>query len=128
MAIGEDVGSDRTRSDLEGDFLALCRRQRLPRPEVNARLGEDLVDFLWRRSRLIVETDGYVYHRGRVAFEDDRERDLRLRGAGFDVIRVSEKQLNVEPGRVAEAVAAALRVGPDAHRREDQGKRSAEVG
>jgi very-short-patch-repair endonuclease len=113
LPIADAPGRDRTRSDLERDFLALCRRHRLPGPEVNVWVSEDLVDFLWRRSRLIVETDGYVYHRGRAAFEDDRERDLRLRAAGFDVIRVSEKQVDEEPERVAEAVAAALRVGAD---------------
>lgn len=113
LPIGDDVASDRTRSDLESDFLAICSWHRLPRPEVNVRVGEDLVDFLWRRSRLIVETDSYLYHRGRAAFQDDRERDLRLRTAGFDVMRVSEKQVNEEPETVAEAVAAALRVGAD---------------
>jgi very-short-patch-repair endonuclease len=113
LPIGDGVERDRTRSDLERDFLRLCRRHGLAKPEVNVRVGRDLVDFLWRRSRLIVETDGYAYHRGRIAFEDDRERDLRLRTAGFDVIRVSEKQIDEEPRRVMEAVAAALRVGAD---------------
>lgn len=128
LPIGDGVERDRTRSDLERDFLHLCRRHGIAKPEVNVRVGEDLVDFLWRERWLVVETDSYLYHRGRAAFEDDRERDLRLRAAGFDVIRVSEKQLDTEPGRVAEAVAAALRVGPDAHRREDQGEYRAEIG
>jgi very-short-patch-repair endonuclease len=66
---------------------------------------------------LVVETDGYVYHRGRVAFEDDRARDLDLRARGFEVIRLGEKQVNEEPGLVAEVVGAALRVGADVTRR-----------
>jgi hypothetical protein len=35
---------DLTRSELERLFLALCRRHRLPRPEVNARVGSHEVD------------------------------------------------------------------------------------
>ena len=36
------------------------------------------VDFVWRDRRLIVEVDGYAYHRSPSTFEDDRERDVRL--------------------------------------------------
>ena len=48
LRLSDDAHGDRTRSDLEGDFLGLCRRHRLPTPEVNVRLGAHLVDFLWR--------------------------------------------------------------------------------
>lgn len=112
-----DEGADRTRSELERDFLRLCRRHRLPAPEVNVRIGPHLVDFLWRDNRLVVETDGYIYHRGRVAFEDDRSRELDLRARGFGVICLAGRQIDKEPGRVAEVVGAALRVGADDARR-----------
>jgi very-short-patch-repair endonuclease len=107
LPLGAEEG-DRTRSDLERDFLRLCRRHRLPEPEVNVRVGKDLVDFLWRERRLVVETDGYVPHRGKIAFQDDRERDLRLRGLDFTVIRLSERQINEEPVRIAEALRGEL--------------------
>jgi very-short-patch-repair endonuclease len=113
VPLGDDEKSDGTRSDLERDFLRLCRRHRLPAPEVNVRVGSHLVDFLWRERRLVVETDGYAYHSGRAAFQDDRARDLDLRARGFEVIRLAEKQVNEEPRRVAEVVGAALRVGAD---------------
>lgn len=64
LRIGFGKPSDRTRSELEHLFLDLCRRHRLPMPEVNVRIGRHLVDFLWREQRLVVETDGYRYHRG----------------------------------------------------------------
>jgi hypothetical protein len=48
LRLGPDIESDRTRSDLERDFLRLCRRYRLPPPEVNVRVGRWTVDFLWR--------------------------------------------------------------------------------
>jgi very-short-patch-repair endonuclease len=113
LPLGHHDQSDRTRSDLERDFLRLCRRNGLPAPEVNVRIGRHLVDFLWRNSWLVVETDGYRYHRGRQAFEDDRARDLDLRERGYEVIRLTGRQVADEPRRVAEAVSAALRVGAD---------------
>jgi len=100
--------SDRTRSDLERDFLRLCRRHRLPAPEVNARTGPFTVDFLWRRQRLIVEVDGYAAHSGRQAFTDDRIRDARLAVLGFDVQRIADCQFANDAGAVAETVRAIL--------------------
>ncbi|MDX6608671.1 MAG: hypothetical protein QOF85_596 [Solirubrobacterales bacterium] len=108
LPIGDDDAEDRTRSDLEGDFLRLCRRHRLPRPEVNVRVGPYLVDFLWRERQLAVETDSYLYHRGKTAFQDDRGRELGLMRRGFEVLRLSEHQLDEEPARVAETLAARL--------------------
>jgi very-short-patch-repair endonuclease len=63
-------------------------------------------------------TDGYRYHRGRQAFEDDRTRDLELHARGFDVVRLGEKQVGKQPDRVARLLRAALasprhRVEPD---------------
>lgn len=116
LPLGDDEGRDRTRSDLELDFLGLCRRHRLPAPRVNVRVGRHLVDFLWRDRRVVVETDSYLYHRGREAFQGDRARDLDLRALGFQVIRLSEKQVNDEAPQVAAALRHALRVGADASR------------
>lgn len=108
LPVEDDHSTDRTRSDLEAAFLGLCRRHRLPLPEVNVRVGRHLVDFLWRERRLVVETDSYLYHRGKAAFQDDRARDLELRRRGFEVLRLSEMQVEEEPGRVAEVLRAAL--------------------
>jgi very-short-patch-repair endonuclease len=115
LPIGSEASRDRTRSDLEQDFLRLCKRHCLPTPEVNVRIGPHLVDFLWRDRRLIVETDGYGYHRGRQAFRDDRVRDLDLRRRGFEVVRLSEEQVGAEPERVAEVLRAML-ARPPVHR------------
>ncbi|HEU5063307.1 MAG TPA: type IV toxin-antitoxin system AbiEi family antitoxin domain-containing protein [Solirubrobacterales bacterium] len=109
----DGIESDRTRSDLETYFLALCRHHGLSAPEVNVKLGEWEVDFLWRSRRLVVETDSWTYHRGSAAFQDDHARDLDLRAAGYTVLRFSELQLEEEPGRVAADVARALAVIPE---------------
>ena len=109
--LGLDLGgiaTDGTRSDLERAFLLLCRRHRLPVPEVNVTIGRYTVDFLWRRGRLIVETDGYAAHRGRQAFEDDRARELYLHDRGYRVRRFSDRQIGGRAGEVAHAIRAEL--------------------
>jgi very-short-patch-repair endonuclease len=70
--------------------------------------GRWTVDFLWRAEQIAVETDFYDYHRGRIAFQDDRERDLGLRRRGFEVHRFSESQVNGQPAEVAADLRDAL--------------------
>jgi very-short-patch-repair endonuclease len=108
LPLGEDQIPDPTRSELEHRFLRLCRRHRIPAPEVNVPIHGFTVDFLWLEQRLVVETDGYRYHRGRQAFEDDRARDLQLRLRGIQVLRFSYMQVVEAPGAVAAAIRAAL--------------------
>jgi very-short-patch-repair endonuclease len=100
--------TDRTRSELEHMFLQLCKTHDLPMPDVNVRIDSLLVDFLWRKRRLIVETDGFQYHNGRAAFEDDRNRDLKLKALGYEVVRLSYRQVAEEPTRVANLLASIL--------------------
>jgi Protein of unknown function (DUF559) len=107
----DGIETDRTRSDLEGEFLRLCGRHGLPRPEVNVKVGEREVDFLWRPQGLVVEVDSFAYHCGSVAFQEDHARDLDLRALGFAIHRFTELQLEEEPGRVVADVARALTGG-----------------
>jgi very-short-patch-repair endonuclease len=100
--------SEPTKSELEHQFLGLCRRFRLSMPEVNVLIGSRQVDFLWPSQRLVVETDGYRYHRGAHAFEDDHDRDLELRAQGYDVLRFTYRQVTDEPRRVAAALSGSL--------------------
>jgi hypothetical protein len=66
-----------TESELEEEFLALCRAAGLPLPERQVHIipgdGEAAVrvDFCWRAQKLVVETDGGRYHR--------TPRDVRIR-------------------------------------------------
>lgn len=108
LPTGSEDRPDPTRSELEERFLALCKRHRIPPPEVNRHVGAFEVDFLWREARLVVETDGYAFHRGRSHFESDRRRDLALRRLGYDVMRLSYSQVVGEPGQVAASLRAAL--------------------
>ncbi|MFN8162356.1 MAG: DUF559 domain-containing protein [Solirubrobacterales bacterium] len=111
LQTGLDESSEPTRSELEHLFLRLCRRHRLPTPEVNVRIGSREVDFLWREHRVVVETDGYRYHRGSTAFEDDHDRDLELHTEGFDVLRFTYRQVTSTPERVGAAIDESLQGG-----------------
>lgn len=108
LRLDNEDATDRTRSDLEQTLLSICRRHGMSQPEVNVRIGSFLVDFLWREERLVVETDSYRYHRGRVAFQDDRRRELELMRLGYSVLRLSETQIDEAPKRVGEVLGAEL--------------------
>jgi very-short-patch-repair endonuclease len=90
-----------TRSELERRFLELVREAGLPTPSVNAFVAGHEVDALWMDHALVVELDGYEHHRSRAAFERDRRRDLELRLAGFEVLRLTWQRVANEPAVVA---------------------------
>jgi very-short-patch-repair endonuclease len=98
----------RTRSDLEDDFLRLCRRAGLPTPIAGAEIEGIEVDFYFPGTRLIVELDHYDYHRTPHEFDNDRRRDALLKTKGYEVLRVSDAWLNGDPGGVAGTVRQLL--------------------
>jgi very-short-patch-repair endonuclease len=102
-----DVGD--VRSDLESDFLALCRRHGLPRPEVNVAVGDHVVDFLWPEQRLVVEVDGWEFHKDRASFASDRRRDIDLTLAGLTVARLTHDDVTHAEQDAAARVRALLR-------------------
>jgi very-short-patch-repair endonuclease len=108
LPIGQRFTPDRTRSGLEARFIGLCRRHRMPTPEVNVRVGRFTVDFLWREARLVVEVDGWESHRTRAAFEADRARDAWLNSRGYDVLRFTYRQVTGDPKGVVDALRALL--------------------
>ena len=96
-----------TRSELEERFLRLCDTHGVPRPETNTRIEGVEVDFVWRDRRLIVEVDGFAYHRSPESFERDRERDARLTVAGWSVLRFTWRQVENRAAWVAMVVTGA---------------------
>jgi hypothetical protein len=94
-----------TASPLEDRFAEFCEEQSLPMPTTNVLLLGYEVDALWARQRLVVEMDGFAFHRHRAAFERDRARDAELIAAGYRVVRLTHRRLHDYP----EAVAGQLR-------------------
>lgn len=67
-----------------------------------------LVDALFPAEKLIVELDGWAFHRGRIAFETDRERDAETLAHGFATVRVTSVRIEQAPAREAERLGAIL--------------------
>lgn len=99
-----------TRSELEERFLELCDRFGLARPCVNVVALGNEIDFRWPGAGLIVEVDGYAWHRSPSAMADDRERDVRRVLAGYRVLRFTWGQVTRRPKYVATSVRRALGV------------------
>jgi Transcriptional regulator, AbiEi antitoxin/Protein of unknown function (DUF559) len=121
------VGSTLTESELEEAFLAISRTVGLRDPEVNVWMtlpdGTAIrIDFLWRKERLAVETDGGPYHRTRQSRERDARRDQLLRLAGFEPVRFTDRQVAIEPDWVGQTLCALIaRRQPLASRADDDG-------
>jgi very-short-patch-repair endonuclease len=98
-----------TRSPLEDRFRVFCGKHRFPRPAVNARLLGYEVDAFWPAQRLVVELDGFEFHRHRAAFERDRARDTALQAAGYRVLRITDRRLKHDAAKVAGELRALLK-------------------
>jgi very-short-patch-repair endonuclease len=97
-----------TRSELERQFVDVCRDAGLPPPKLNLIVEGFEVDAAWPDRCLIVELDGYAFHRTRAAFECDRLRDAGLQVAGHRVLRVTARRLVDSPHAVAETIRQLL--------------------
>jgi very-short-patch-repair endonuclease/predicted transcriptional regulator of viral defense system len=96
---------------LERRFLAIVHLAGLPTPETQVRVSGYRVDFFWPRLGLVVETDGWVYHRTPGEQATDRRRDQTHARAGLTTLRFAEAQIRHEPDQVRRtlvAVAARL--------------------
>jgi hypothetical protein len=108
-------GSTPTESPLEEAFLAVCRRAGLPQPEcqqwINLPDGGDPIraDFLWRRERVIVETDGERVHGTRQRRRSDRRKDQRLTVHGFRPVRTDGRQVFGRPAELEATLKALIR-------------------
>ncbi len=86
-----------TQSELERKFLVLIREHGLPEPQTNVLVHGFLVDCWWPEARLVVELDGYPWHKSRKQFEDNRLRDTKLQLAGIRVLRVTQPRIEYTP-------------------------------
>ena len=103
-------GLPRTRSILEAEFIEFCLAHHLPRPQVNRWGGTHEVDFRWPDRAVVVETDGWEFHRSRDAFERDALKTQALAAAGWTVVRITWRQLIHEPAAVAQRLRPVLGV------------------
>lgn len=101
-----NIGQARTL--LEAIVLDLVHEKLIPIPEVNQKTSKYRPDFKWRSNQVIVETDGYEFHRGREAFENDIFRANRLRAEGWTVLRFTWRMVTEKPEEVAAMIRQTL--------------------
>ena len=96
------------RSELERAFAALIRGAGIPLPATNVVVAGVAVDAYWPARGLVVELDGYGYHRSRAAFERDHEATERLQRAGLEVRRFTHHRVRNDPVAVIETIRHAF--------------------
>ncbi len=95
------------KSELERRFLELCEAATIPLPTMNVHVEGHLVDCHWPANRVVVELDGWAYHRTRTSHEHDHaQTELEL--AGYEVIRFTWLQVTERQEQVVERVRRAL--------------------
>lgn len=86
--------------ELERLFLPLAREAGLPLPRSKQIVNGYEVDFFWPTLGLVIETDGWRYHRTPAAQARDARRDQDHTAAGLTPLRISHHEVKHEPGRV----------------------------
>ncbi len=89
-----------TRSGFERRFVDHLIAAGLPRPATGWNEAGYELDVCWPDLDLAIELDAYETHGTREAFERDHDRDLALKLAGIETVRVSERQFLREPGEI----------------------------
>ncbi len=100
-----------TQSELERQFLALIREHGLPEPQANVVVAGLTVDFYWPAQRLVVEVDGYAFHRTRAQFEADHRRDAALQVNDLRVIRPTQRRIADDGGALVRELERLLSNG-----------------
>ena len=106
------AGGPKFRSRFERRFLPITRAAGMPKPLVNHTIvlegGSIEVDFYWPDLNLVVEVDGFRFHRGRGAFRNDRRRDRRLAAVGIRTLRYVWEDLD-RPNQIRSELARVAR-------------------
>jgi very-short-patch-repair endonuclease/predicted transcriptional regulator of viral defense system len=103
-----------TGSPLEDRFRRLIAKARLPEPvpqfEVRDEDGRFLarVDFAYPAARIAIEIDGFAFHSGRRAWQEDLIRQNALVDAGWLVLRFTKRDITDTADRVVVLIGRAL--------------------
>jgi hypothetical protein len=96
---------------------SLCRvlmvERGLPAPETQLVIRHagrwiGRVDFAWPDQRLVVEADGFEFHKDRASYRKDRRRGNALQRAGWAVLRFSWEDVVHDPDYVVELISSLL--------------------
>jgi very-short-patch-repair endonuclease len=98
-----------THSDLEDKFVRFLKRFGIKQPELNVPIDGRVVDAFFREEGVIVELDGYEFHKDRATFSRDREKDAEAIANGLIPIRITEDRLTEEEARRLTAILHSRR-------------------
>jgi hypothetical protein len=98
-----------TRSGWEDDFPKFCADHGLPAPVMGLPFHGYILDAVFVAERVIVELDSWPFHKGKIPFETDRERDADMLANGFATVRVTEERLEQRPKTEARRLHAILK-------------------
>jgi very-short-patch-repair endonuclease len=87
------IGDRPSRSSLERRWRRFAKRHRLPPHQHNVALHGYEVDVYFPAHRLVVELDGWHFHRGPRSFKTDRLRDTVLKDHRIDTVRLTADRL-----------------------------------
>jgi hypothetical protein len=110
-----DPKQNPTRSSAEDVFLEFCHTYHLPTPKVNIKLFGRERDAVFEAEKVIIEIDGYNFHKDHESFESDRERDTVAAEHGYLTVRLTWNRVT---GKAAASEAARLRRILEHRRRE----------
>ena len=95
----DDVDHGFTDSTFEDELRAFCIAANLPVPEFGKHIAGHRCDAVFEDAKLIVECDGWQFHKSRQSFESDRDRDADTLEAGYATIRLTKRRLRDHPDR-----------------------------
>jgi very-short-patch-repair endonuclease len=107
-AAARHTGPRVTRSQAEQLLWDLVRAGALPEPLMNVKVHGCLVDAYWPEHGLVVEVDGYKFHRTRPKLERDSLKSARLVAKGLSLMRLTWPQMKDTPFAVVARLAQAL--------------------
>lgn len=102
------VAELRALSELELRFVEVLRHHDIRLPEINQDVESFIVDAAWHEERLVVELDGYEFHKLPRDLRRDNERARRLVLSGYRVVRFVWQDVVGDPGGVAANVIELL--------------------
>jgi very-short-patch-repair endonuclease len=97
-----------THSDLEDKFVALLKRFGIKMPELQFPMDGRVLDAFYPEEGVIVELDGWQFHKDRATFERDREKDARAAADGLLTVRITDERLEHAAEREASRLQTIL--------------------
>jgi very-short-patch-repair endonuclease len=97
----------------EATLLRVLRQAGVPKPATQHEIFDGtrtvgIADFAWPEHLIIVEMDGFRFHASPHAHANDLHRANRLAALGWEVLRISPKELESTPSAFLAALQARL--------------------